>query len=312
MLDLKIACGHKCTNDAYFLQQFDRFTIDKNETVIGITKELVHEWCNGDKNIKDSMRYCKYLYLSQLSVYLNKIGIQSYVPRHSYKQPAYTPYIFSKEEIDKIFKEVDCLRSPNKNTFSVIFVMPALLRLLYSTGLRIGEALSLKNKDVNLVNRYIHTKDSKNGEERIIPISDSLHAVCEEYVSHKKNIPINQHEESLFFPNLQGGCCKRYTIGWNFRKVMTKAGIPYANNGHPPRVHDLRHTFACHSLASMIESGMDIYTTLPILSAYLGHKSLRATEKYVRLTVAIYPQLIKDVNITFLDVFPKIYNHENY
>jgi len=43
----------------------------------------------------------------------------------------------------------------------------------------------------------------------------------------------------------------------------------------------------------MIDSGMDMYTALPILSAYLGHKSIYATEKYLRLTMSIYPYIEK-------------------
>lgn len=310
MLDLKIACGYKCSKDIYFLQQFDKYTIERNEVVVGITKELVDEWCNHDKIIKDSIRYNRYVHLGQLATHLCKIGIPSYIPRISYRHPTFTPYIFSKEEIEAIFMEADNLRNLWRNKMTCIFSIPVLLRLLYSTGLRIGEALSLRNKDINLIENYILVKDSKSREERIIPISDSLSTTFKDYSSHKKKVPILQDEESPFLPNLQGGFCKSETIILNFRKILSKAGIPYANNGYHPRIHDLRHTFACHSLASMIESELDIYTTLPILSAYLGHKTLKSTEKYVRLTAAIYPQLIKDINITFLDVFPKIKHDE--
>ena len=58
-----------------------------------------------------------------------------------------------------------------------MFAMPALLRLLYSTGLRGGEALALAAKDVNLNDQYLIVRDSKNGQERAIPFSDSMAAV---------------------------------------------------------------------------------------------------------------------------------------
>ena len=75
-------------------------------------------------------------------------------------------------------------------------------------------------------------------------------------------------------------------------------------------MHDLRHTFAVTALAVMAEAGIDLYASLPILSAYLGHQSLDATNYYVRLTANMYPSLIKDVDMIYLDVFPKFRNYE--
>ena len=86
---------------------------------------------------------------------------------------------------------------------------------------------------------------------------------------------------------------------------MDIAGIP-----NTARLHDLRHTFAVTSLAHMAESGIDLYASLPILSNYLGHQSLGATNHYVRLTSNMYPDLITDVNTVCLDVFPKFKNYE--
>jgi len=72
----------------------------------------------------------------------------------------------------------------------------------------------------------------------------------------------------------------------------------------------IRHTFACHALANMAESGVDLYTSLPVLSTYLGHQSLSATNGYVRLTAAMYPGLLKDIDMICLNVFPNVENYE--
>lgn len=72
----------------------------------------------------------------------------------------------------------------------------------------------------------------------------------------------------------------------------------------------LRHTFAVTSLAHMAESGIDLYASLPILSNYLGHRSIGATDHYVRLTANMYPDLINDMDTVCLDVFPKFRNYE--
>ena len=71
----------------------------------------------------------------------------------------------------------------------------------------------------------------------------------------------------------------------HFKKVILKySGIPYKGGGSGPRVHDLRHTFAVNAMDKMVDEGKDLYVALPILSAYLGHESVSATERYVRLT----------------------------
>ena len=56
----------------------------------------------------------------------------------------------------------------------------------------------------------------------------------------------------------------------------------------------------------MSEAGLDLYYSLPILSKYLGHQSLEATDKYVRLTSDMYPELIKEVNNFCSYIFPEV------
>jgi hypothetical protein len=60
----------------------------------------------------------------------------------------------------------------------------------------------------------------------------------------------------------------------------------------------------------MAESGVDLYTSLPVLSTYLGHQSINSTNGYVRLTEVMYPGLLKDVDMICLNVFPNIENYE--
>lgn len=61
---------------------------------------------------------------------------------------------------------------------SIRFVMPALLRFLFSTGVRIGEALSLRKEDVKLDLRIAVLRDTKNGKERLLPFSESMEMFC--------------------------------------------------------------------------------------------------------------------------------------
>jgi integrase len=186
---------------------------------------------------------------------------------------------------------------------SSILIIPTLIRLLYATGLRISEALSLKESDVDTQDRTIIVRDSKNGKERLIPISQSLSNVLAEYISYKRKLPLRNSDFGYLFINLCGHRCNRDNVDARFKKILQQAKI--SGNGQSPRLHDLRHTFSVHSLAMMAEQDIDLYCALPTLSAYLGHQSIEATNRYVRLTADMYPGLIKETSLISLNVFPK-------
>jgi len=200
---------------------------------------------------------------------------------------------------------------------TIQFIIPAVVRLLYGTGLRISEAISLKNRDVDLQTSVIRIRKSKNGEERLTPLSDTLADVLTQYLNYRNQLPLShiRDDNNFFFVSPNGTYCRAASVYKWFRKILSKSSIVFQGDHKGPRVHDLRHTFAVHSLEKMARTGMDFFCSLPLLSTYLGHKSLGATEQYVRLTSEMYPDLIKDQKNIGIRVFPESYNlnyHGNY
>lgn len=309
-IDIKRALGFKYETASVILAQIDKLAAERTETTFGITKEFTEEW--GKKRLyeTDLYRYSRIRILAQFSSYLCDLGNKSFIPKlPKHPHSTFIPYIYSGKEIDAIFEACDGLRLNITNLNSCLFCMPVLTRLLYSTGLRIGEALDITNEDLNLDEAYLCVRDSKNGKERIIPISNSLVSVCREYLRYRELLPIGKTKSGYFFVKLDGSKCGR-SVGVWFKKCLEKANIQYIGENKGPRIHDLRHTFAVTSLANMAESGIDLYVSLPILSNYLGHQSLGATNHYVRLTANMYPDLIKNIDMVCLDVFPKFNNYE--
>ena len=142
--------------------------------------------------------------------------------------------------------------------------MPALIRFLYSTGVRISEALSKKLEDINLEKQYAITYKTKNREERIVPISNSLKKALEQYLYYRNRIHICdiQKPTSLLFIKPNGDACPRGSLkGW-FIVLLKLGGIPYIGDRKGPRVHDLRHTFAVHALEQ-------IGIFMPVCQSYL-------------------------------------------
>ncbi|QQK79914.1 tyrosine-type recombinase/integrase [Salicibibacter cibi] len=292
-------------SDTYTFKMFDDFTIKNESTSVGLTKELADKWIEKRPNESDVTRYKRINDIANFCIYLNQLGYQSCIPRTPKKyQSTFTPYIFSKEELKSFFTACDTIRVHRNSNMK--YILPVVFRVIYGCGLRINEALSLKNKDVNLDEGYIMVRETKNGSDRILPLSDSLITICKQYNLHLSS----NGSEDYFFIQWNGSRYASDTVYKWFRKILWEAGISHGGKGLGPRVHDLRHSFSVHSLAEMSRKGMDLYYSLPILSKYLGHNSLEATDKYVRLTSDMYPELIQDVNKLCSYLFPEVKPNE--
>jgi integrase/recombinase XerD len=305
----KRSLGYKYDEQERILANFDRFILRQDKPCIELSKEIIDKWTEKRNGESELSRYGRMVCLSQFSIYLRNRGIKSYIPQlPRYPESTFIPHIYSYDEMTAMFKACDGLKLRNRTMSSPLFVMPCLLRMLYSTGIRIGEAVSLTNKDVSINDKCLTLKETKNGKERLVPFTDTLASVCKDYLQHRNRLHIVNidNEDHPFFVTLNGSCCKRNSIYTWFRKTLDRAGIPFKGNRHGPRVHDVRHSFACHSFVKLADDGIDIYSSWPYLSTYLGHQSLEATEQYVRLTTQLYPELLKDADRLYADILPNI------
>lgn len=308
-IGLKRSLGYKYKEEERMLYTFDRFILDQGYTSPGLTKEISDKWAERNHNEAELTIYSKVKVVKQFAEYLRDMGVKTYVPHlPKYPDSTFIPYIYSHEEINAMFRACDSLRMKCRSVYSCLLIMPCLLRMLYGTGIRISEALSLKNKDVNIIGECLMLKDTKNGKDRLVPISASLAVVCQDYLEHRDSLPIIGLgiENQPFFISLNGGACRPGAVYRWFRKVLIVAGIPFTGNRKGPRVHDIRHSFACHSFVKLSDEGLDLYCSWPYLSTYLGHQSLESTEQYIRLTSQMYPELLKDTDGLYVEVLPDI------
>jgi integrase/recombinase XerD len=163
-------------------------------------------------------------------------------------------------------------------------VMPALFRVLYACGLRIGEALRLQVRDVDLAAGVFTIREGKFRKDRLVPISPSLQA-------HLQRYHASMGERDTFFPAPDGGIYSHHAPYTMFRRMLRAAKIPHGGRGQGPRVHDFRHTFAVRRLEAWYREGVDLSSKLPVLSTYLGHESLQGTQRYLQLTASLLPDI---------------------
>lgn len=283
----KRAVGKIYDTQAKVLRQFDNLCKDYDIRNYQITENIALVWYARRPNEKDSSRRDRVQVVQQFSGFLSKQGYPSYLfpvlPKRSEYHP---PYIFSKVEIRKLFERLDALEPTNYSTGHLVY--PLLFRTLYGCGLRISEALSLRKKDVDLVQGVLHILHGKNDKERLVPISPSLQ---QKFCDYSKVAHAQTPEDIPFFYTKARSEYARSSISLNFKNYLWDIGITYRGKDFGPRVHDLRHTFACHNIQTWAENGIPINSKLKILSKYLGHKSTMATQWYLRLTAETYPHI---------------------
>ena len=246
-ISLKRSIGYKYKEQETCLHNFDRFVLDQGYTGVGLTKDIADKWAENRHNATKLTMYSKINIVKQFAEYLQNQGISTYIPRlPKYPHSAFIPYIYSHQQIDEMFKACDSLKIKQRNLDSCILIIPCLIRLLYGTGIRINEALSLQNKDVDTDVKCLTIRDSKNGKDRLVPISNSLTLVCLDYINQRKKIPMEGLEigGAPFFVSLNGRSCKYNAVYNWFRKILTIANIPFIGNRKGPRIHDIRHSAA--------------------------------------------------------------------
>lgn len=304
-LKMKRAGGVKAVTTQWLLVEFDNYAYSVGLESPIITKEFLSNWHNTCQTNSHRTLYAKYSLWRELAIFMRQNGYDCFIPQLP-KCPSsdFVPYIFTHEQIKSMFAYIDRQELHFNNMKTALFAMPTILRMLYSTGIRVTEALSLKNADVHICDGYLYLGKTKNGYDRLVPICDSLQNVLESYIRNRNKLPVRgvTLPDHLFFFKPNGEPLNSILVYREFQKILRLCGIPYKGGNHGPRVHDLRHTFAVHSLEQMWRAGMELYTALPILSACLGHCSLHATEGYIRLTKDMYPEIngVSSVNNAFI------------
>lgn len=297
----KRAQGYKYYAEAKILRRFCRFAEEYGLTSPVLTRELAIDWTAPREG--ESAKTClhRVSLFNQFSKYLELTGHEvCALPSRHWDAGSFTPYIFTHDEMDKLFRAADSIR-PITQARDMHKELPVLFRLLYGCGLRISEAVGLRCKDVDLEQGVLTIREAKNGRDRLVPLSESLLKLLRGY---RADTACWLRDDDYFFPAPDRTILSPNTVYQRFRKVLWNAGIPYNGKGNGPRLHDMRHTFAVHTLQKWVKNGEDLTAMLPVLSVFMGHKSIRATSRYLRLTAEVYPDVIRQVEDTCAHVIP--------
>ena len=270
-----------------------------------ISDQMVEELLAPRDGLSEYERLYMTSSLRQFCTFLILLGVDAAVVPPKYMQTArgeFRPYIFSEDELHRLVSVADSL-PPAKRSRTHQDIYPVLVRVLIGTGMRIGEVISLTRADVDPSNGVINVINGKNGVSRYIPVTDSLKKVLCDY---SETIEMADGNKPFFISSYTGEHLTYSAMKYMFHKMFKAAGI-YTVDGKVPNIHSIRHTFCTRSLEKMLGSGMDVYTAIPILAAYVGHVNYIDTEKYIHFTEQGHESFVKKES-SLGSLFPEVDN----
>lgn len=261
------------------LSSFDRFLHAEGLKEKKLDAGQIERWLNGT-GAKLRTKKSKLSKLRRFSNYLSAFGIVASMPELPRAASDFTPYVFSMDEVAKIFEAADDLLVTNSSS-RVAAEFPMLLRILYGCGLRLGEAISLTWDDVDLDAGVITVKNAKNKKQRLVPMSEELARILKMY----RAAPcFEMREHGLLFKKNDGQPRTSGAYWTVFDRILCELGIKNSQNAthgaRGPCIHSFRHTFVLHSFLKAEAEGRTFMETVPFLSTYLGHAGLMETDKY--------------------------------
>jgi site-specific recombinase XerD len=193
------------------------------------------------------------LALSAFKFFYTKVMDQKIVQeQHRPRQDKRLPVVLSKSEINTVLKAEKNLKHR------------LLLMIVYSSGIRVSEVVSLKQSDIDTSRKTLFISSGKGRKDRYTLLSDRVIQVLNEYYFF-------YDIKTWLFP---GQTAARHLSVRSAQKIFENA-FRKANIEKPASIHSLRHTFATH----LLESGTDVR----YIQELLGHKSIRTTERYIHV-----------------------------
>ena len=204
------------------------------------------------------------------------------LPEH--RRRSMPPYVFRSEEVSAILSAAARLPEhrllPYRGrTYRTVFV------LLYALGLRIREALGLRLRDLDFVENSVTIVETKFSKGRVLPMGPRTAATLKDFIDQHPLISGHGKDDFLFpsdshrTPHLETDACFRV-----LKRLVGELGISSPPGTRPPNLHSFRHSFAVHRVERWHRSGANLGTKLPLLSAFMGHVDVAATQVYLSMT----------------------------
>ncbi|MDA3924753.1 MAG: tyrosine-type recombinase/integrase [Kiritimatiellae bacterium] len=298
-IKLRRLSGTDYSSQARLLGYFDCFLVDHNIWKRRITREICDSYQKELAGLAPRTQGNRFCVVRQLCRRLALGDPLSYIPEALRIPPSYQThraYIFTKEEVAALLRaslQLSPAGSLRPQTYWT------LIGLLYSTGLRIGEAMALNIENFFPSEMRLYVAKGKFRKARWIVLSESSRDALQQYLEQRVKKKPNMPESPL----LLNKCCRRLShssVYASYLKLLKACDIAY-HKDTGPRIHDLRHTFAVHCLLAWYQDGKDINARLPALATYMGHVDIRSTLIYLQPTAELQGEVSRRFHDHYLN-----------
>ncbi len=275
------AQGFAYDSGAECLRYFDRFLCAQGYDQPQLDRRSVDAYRQAVAPLSAHTQSNRLTVLRVFSRFLRQTQPTSHVPYDlTVKRPAGPCwYLYSRQETVILLQAALALGPPGSlrpHTFHL------LLGLLYVTGLRIGEALALNLEDLDGQAGRLFVRRGKFGKSRYVPLHPSASRVIDRYLRRRRACGPAGKQAPVFIDQ-RGQRLNYKRVHWTFDRLLRRHGIG-RDAPRRPRLHDLRHTFACNCLQRWRQQGLDVNAKLPVLATVMGHVEIESTQLYLHVT----------------------------
>ena len=278
-LVVRRALGHKLIGAEYLLEQFLAFLDQSGAT--RITTELAIAWATLPTDASAVYQAQRLSAVRRFASWLQSIEPSTEVPPTDIltaRPVRAVPYLYTDDEIAAIMAATQSLRSPMRRC-----TYEALVGLLVTTGLRVGEATRLDRGDVCFGPDLVWVLGSKFDKSREVPLHPSTAQALRRYGQRRDEL-CPEPRSASFFLSGAGTRLIYHNVHSVFQKLLRHARLGARSGRGGPRIHDFRHTFATNTLVDWYRAGADVQAMLPLLSTYMGHVDPKSTFWYLSAT----------------------------
>ena len=285
-IEFKQSLGYQVKTESQELRRFARFTREIIGHCGSLTVDLAMQWATLDCSFSRWYMARRLETVHTFAVYAASIDSQAQIPPTGVFGKCHgrvTPYIYTEEEILR-------LMTMSKNLLSTDGIrrmaVSTAIGLLWSTGIRISELTNLKVKDVNFKDEYLYIRNTKFHKDRLVPLHNTTLEQLKEYDTELRGKLLERSEDHFFFVNTNGRRFNLRAFEYAFQRLrpcLLPAGENKWNR-RPPRLYDIRHSFACRTILKWLEAGENVNQKVYLLSVYMGHVKPADTYWYLTST----------------------------
>ena len=291
-LDHKRALGRRFDNEERTLRILDRYLVDQD---ILDRSEVTPEHVEHFLASRPRQRPRSYNHLlGTVRRLFNWMRDQDRLPRSPVRArprrqtSQRAPFIFDLPTARRLLDVARCLpdgprASRRGETYHAIFA------ILYGLGLRVGEACRLQIRDVDLDRRLLVIRQTKFNKDRLVPFGPRMETLLQGYLgAQAQSSPVVT--EAPVFSFTSRGEIHPGTVSQVFHQLVPRLGLQIPPGCSPPRLHDLRHSFAVGTLLRWYRDAADPGAGLLKLATFLGHVDVTSTATYLAITEALLRQ----------------------